>query len=546
MAEVTINSSTVGNALTELLMAPDIEPGDDVSYQTAKSLWLYHPLGKKMVEAPIIHAQSQAREISIPGSPEDKVREEFNRIWQEMRVNDLIYNVASVARAYGIGSIAAVAEDVPNDTPLSPEQITQLDLRFSIFDPLNTAGSLVLNQNPLATDFMKPNAIRVSTVQFHRSRTVTLMHEQPVYIAYTTSAFGFVGRSVFQRALYPLKSFIQTMITDDLVTKKAGVFIAKLGTAGAIIDNVMQTMAGLKRMFIKVATIGNVISVGKDEFIETLNMQNLDAAFGMARRDILENIAAAADMPAKLLLQESFAEGFGEGTEDAKAVAAYVDGIRVWLQPLYKFFDRIVMQKAWTPEFYQTIQNQYPEEWAQVPYEQAFFAWVNAFTAKWPSLLTEPESEQVVTDNVKIQALLAMLELGVEMQLDPENLGQLMLWVQDNINQNRMMFQTPLMLNIEGIMQNAALMQQQQQEMMQAEMEGAGEPEGEGGAAKKKSRTDSEPYRIQRANLKRLRDAGHDLVDLMQKKAGKAQAPRIMGMPPPKRLNGHGNGKLHA
>jgi len=33
---------------------------------------------------------------------------------------------------------------------------------------------------------------------------------------YTQAAFGFVGRSVYQRPLYPLKSFVQTMITDDL------------------------------------------------------------------------------------------------------------------------------------------------------------------------------------------------------------------------------------------------------------------------------------------------------------------------------------------
>jgi hypothetical protein len=537
MAELQINASTLGNQLENLLMAEDIIPGDEPSYQLCKIIWLWHPLGKKMVESPIIHAQSQAREISIPGSPEDKVRDQFNKTWEDIRANEIIYNAASLARAYGVGSVAAVAEDMDYSKPLTPEQIVGSDIRFSIFDPLNTAGSLVLNQNPLAVDFMKPNAIRVSSVNFHRSRTVTLLHEQPVYIAYTIAAFGFVGRSVFQRALYPLKSFVQTMITDDLVTKKAGVFVARLGTAGAIIDNIMQTMAGLKRMFIKVATIGNVISVGKDEFIETLNMQNLDAAFGMARRDILENIAAAADMPAKLLLQESFAEGFGEGAEDAKAVAAYIDGIRVWLRPLYAFFDRIVMYKAWTPEFYQTIQQQFPDEWGKVPYEQAFFAWANAFTAKWPSLLTEPESEQVVTDNVKIQALLAFLELFMQLP-DPENLGHVMQWVQDNINQNRMMFQTPLQLNIESIMQSAAQMQEQQAQMAQAQLESGKEQGGE------RKDSDEGRGRRRRIDLSRVHAAAKDLVDMMHEKAGKKQPPRIMGTPPPK-LNG-ANGRLHS
>jgi len=35
------------------------------------------------------------------------------------------------------------------------------------------------------------------------------------------------------------------------VTKKAGVFIAMLKSAGAIIDNIMQMSAGLKRLFVR-------------------------------------------------------------------------------------------------------------------------------------------------------------------------------------------------------------------------------------------------------------------------------------------------------
>ncbi|WP_245168482.1 hypothetical protein [Enterobacter roggenkampii] len=42
-------------------------------------------------------------------------------------------------------------------------------------------------------------------------------------------------------------------------------------------------------------------------------------------------MAAAADMPAIILNSETFAQGFGEGTEDARAVAVYIDNIREWL-----------------------------------------------------------------------------------------------------------------------------------------------------------------------------------------------------------------------
>ncbi len=448
-AEINVQSSGLGNALALMLTAPDIEPGDQPSYELAKILWLYHPLGKKMVEGPIAMAQSQAREISIPKSPEERVRDAFVAQWEKDRCNDVIYNVCSVARAYGIGSLAVDARDVARDQPIDPKKYADLDIVFHIFDPLNTSGSLVLNQDPDSIDFMKVTGIAVSGKPFHRSRSVTLMNERPVYIAWTSSAFGFVGRSVFQRALFPMKSFVQTLITDDLITKKAGVFIAMLKTAGAIIDKIMQAAAGLKRLFVKEATNGNVISIGADEKIETLNMQNIDGAYGMARKNILENIATAADMPAIILKQETFAEGFGEGTEDSKLVAGFVNNYREHIQPVYAFLDPIIQRRAWTPEFFKAVQEEFPE-YVDMRFEDAFYQWSNSFAAKWPNYLQEPDSEKVKSDDVKLKAAIAWVEV-LAPELDPVNKATLIGWAADTINENKQMFQNPLILDIEAL-----------------------------------------------------------------------------------------------
>ena len=209
----------------------------------------------------------------------------------------------------------------------------------------------------------------VQGAPYHESRTLIMMNEDPLYLSYTQASFGFVGRSVYQRALFPLKSFIQTMITDDMISLKSGVIIAKMKTFGAIVDQVMQMAAGLKRAILQQAQTGNVISVHVDEAIETLNMQNIDGAYGMARKDILENIALSADMPAKILNAETFAEGFGEGSEDAKYVAQYVDRVRITMMRLYSFFDKIVQYRAWNRNFYETIQNLFPETYGSMEYE---------------------------------------------------------------------------------------------------------------------------------------------------------------------------------
>lgn len=448
-ATINIDGSSLGNALETMLTAKDIIPGDAPSYQLCKEIFLFHPIGGKMAEAPVAMAQSQAREISIPDSPEERVRDKFVEQWATDKCDEVIFNVATLARVYGIASIAVVTEGEQPDQPLDFKKLHKTTMSFSVFDPLNTAGSLVLNQDPNSIDFQKVTAIAVSGKAYHRSRTVTIMNGRPVYIAYTPSAFGFVGRSCFQRVLFPLKSFIQTMLTDDLVTKKAGVFIAMLKTAGAIIDNIMASIAVLKRFFVKVATTGNVISIGIDEKIDTLNMQNIDGAYGMARKNILENIAVGDDMPAKVLNAETFAEGFGEGTEDAKHLAGYVDSKRRWMAPLYQFMDAITQRRAWTPDFYKTIQKDFAE-YASVDYEEALYRWSASFVAAWPSLLTEPDSEKVKTDDVKLKAIIATVEVFGPM-LDPENKATLLDWAQQNINENKMMFQSPLFLDIEAL-----------------------------------------------------------------------------------------------
>lgn len=443
------STSNLGNALQTLLMADDIEPGDPPSYQTCKAIYTYHPLGAKMAESPISIAQSQKRTITIQNGPEDRCREAFLREWEEVSADKHIFNTMRLARVYGISSVAMLAEGVPPSRPIDYKALKSLKLGFNVVDPLNTAGSLVLNQNPNALDFQKVHGISISGIPYHPSRSVTMMNEDPLYIDYTVSGFGYVGRSVYQRALYPLKSFIQTMVTDDLVSLKAGVIVAKQKMPGSVVNNAMRSILGLKRSIVQEARTGNVISIGLDEFIESIDLKNLDGPVAMARRNIIENIATSAPMPAKLLLQESFAEGFGEGTEDAKYVAGFVDGVRVQMLPLYNFFDKICQYRAWNPEFYKTIQRDFPHM-ANVGYTQAFYNWTNSFAAVWPSLLTEPDSEKIKVDDVKLRAIIALLEVLLP-ALDPENKVRIIEWACDNFNELKLLFGTKLEIDYDAL-----------------------------------------------------------------------------------------------
>ena len=259
-----LGGTGLGTPLMKILMSDNIELGSNASYELCKLLYSYHPIGAKLVDTPVELAQSHGRIINIPGPAEDRVRKAFLDEWKNLGCDRIIANCVRLARIYGISSVACVIKGEDPTKPLDFEKLAEKKMVFNVFDPLNTAGSLVMNQNPNDVSFLKPLTIQVQGQPYHTTRTIIHMNEDPLYLDYTSSAYGYVGRSVYQRALFPLKSFLQSMITDDLVTKKAGVIVAKL-KPGFIIDNVMQSVAGVKRAMLKDALVGSVLNISIEE-----------------------------------------------------------------------------------------------------------------------------------------------------------------------------------------------------------------------------------------------------------------------------------------
>lgn len=446
-------SSAVPSALMQLLECDNIVPGSAPSYEICKTIYAYHPLGAKMAEAPMKRAQSQSRELKIPGSPEEDLIEAFEREWGEIGrigADALIQNLDALKRVYGIAALAVLTDGVAPNHPLPWDTIYDYELSFNVLDPLNTAGSLTMEQDPNKASFLKPSAIAVAGQAYHQSRTLVAMNEQPIYIEWTSSAFGFVGRSVYQRALYPMKSFVTSMITDDAVIEKAGLLVMKLKAPGAMIDKISRAFYAVKRSMLKGAKTGNVLSIGDGEEVESVDLKNLKDAAEFARNNILKNIATAADMPASLINQETLAEGFGEGKEDAKEIAGFVAGIRKEADPLYKFFDNLVMRRAWNPEWYKSIQRKYPNEYGDVAYEVAFCEWKNAFKATWPNLLVEPDSEKAKTDDVVTKNAVELFK-ALEPCLDPENKATTAAWLADVYNSRGTFAATPLILDQDAL-----------------------------------------------------------------------------------------------
>lgn len=451
MANIT-DRVALGNAFHKLMVAADITPGDSAGYELAKLIYLYHPHGSKIVDKPLVLATSKPRKLSVPGAAGDgtDLIEAFQKQWEADDCTEHLLNIGRLARIYGIASIGIVEKDADSETQLEYAGLPKATMSYNEWDPLNTSGSLVFNQDPNALDFQKNSGVRVNGTTYHPSRVVVLQHENPIYIAYESSGYGYTGRSAYQRALLPLKQFVQLMSANGMVALKAGVLVAKTESPSSAVDRPMLGFLRQKREMVKEAENGNVLSISTNEAIESLNLQNIDGALNAVRRNIIEDMAAGAGMPAKLLLEDTFAVGFGEGSEDSKAIAQYLSTIRDWLNPAYAFLDRLTMHRAWNEEFYAAIKDKYPEQYADVPYAVAFADWQNAFVADWPNLLEETDAEKAEAEKVTLEAVTSVFQV-LAPELPPSEKAKLVDWVAANLNAKSHLFPAPLELDISAI-----------------------------------------------------------------------------------------------
>lgn len=455
MNEDDIAIGSCSPELITLLDSDDIQPGMSAGYQTCKTIYLFHPLGGKMVDRPIKMAMNESRTVHISQAYgiEQRLRDAFEREWKALGADKHIANAARISRIYGVSAIAMLVDNQEPSSAVDYRTLYKHNVTFNILDPLNTAGSIVLNQDPNAQDFQKVDGIRVAGKPYHKSRCVVQQNEDPIYLAYNSAAFGFTGRSVYQRALFPLKSFIQTMRTDDMVSVKGGLLVTKIQGPSSVVNNMMQKLSGIKRMMLKRGKTGEVLQIGENDSIESIDLSNLEKPLDSSRNHILENIAAAADMPAIILNSETFAQGFGEGTEDARSVAVYIDNIREWFEPLYDYFIRICQYRAWSIEFFNSLRADFPE--LKNTYSLYFSSWINNFEYRWPSSLKEPESEKVKVDEIRFKAIVSMLEVLLpQVNTDDENRALLIEWAQTNANANESLFPQRLDLDIDSLKAN--------------------------------------------------------------------------------------------
>ncbi|MBX8634778.1 MAG: hypothetical protein KHF84_09800, partial [Thermoplasmata archaeon] len=215
-------------------------------------------------------------------------------------------------------------------------------------------------------------------------------------------------------------------------------------------DMAARAFKSMQRSAIKGARTNQVVSIGDKEDLESLDMQHVEGAGRYSLTNILKNIASGTGRPASFLTQETLAEGFGEGTEDAKQIAQFIDRLRIEMNPAYIFMDNIVQRRAWNPLFYKQIKQKYPEKYGKLSYAAAFQSWQDAWAPSWPNLLTEPDSEKAKASQAKIDSAVKIATLLLP-SVDPETKADICGWLADTVNEEKDFYRTALILDEEAI-----------------------------------------------------------------------------------------------
>jgi hypothetical protein len=412
-------------------MLENAVPGDEPSYELCKLLYTKHPIGAKIVEAPIQLVFSQERVIS--GVPED-VKNQFTATWKKVSAESAIRNTVRLSKIYGVSTLAELSEGI-----------------YNVYDSQNTGGSFGSMNELLSPQFMKTPSVRVLDRVFGPGECIVLHNGPSVYLDYVSSGYGYTGRSVYHAAVFDLGTYLDTMHANRLISQKAGVLVAKIKTMGAAVTGVMQQMSGFKRNLLQEAKTYNVLQVGHEDEVESLNLMHATEANNGSKESILDSIAAAVGMPAIILKSETLAQGLGgSGAEDSKVIANYVSEERTSIQPLYDFMVPRVQKLAWTPEFYESFQATDPD-YQGVPFETALYEWIEAFEFEFPDFLREQKSEKAKSVEARIKLVESAFNL-LNGNSSPDDRRMLHQFVMDNYNSEdiKEFLPVPLELNLDG------------------------------------------------------------------------------------------------
>lgn len=384
----------------------------DLTYIECRDIYRYWGLGKRMANALPQFAMSAGRKLRCGFNIPDADRA-LEKARNELDVESVAFRTAVYSRIYGISFIFASGENEPTE-PIDYEYMQSgRAFKFNVLDPLANGGAVQIDLDPLSPTFSQPIDLRVQGKEVHSQRISVCVNDIPLYLKFTPSNFSFSGPSIYQNMTLLIRSWNRAIISIQRLATKASALILKAKDTGAV-TNAVQNYAMQRNLeFIRKIENDGIasIKVGEElEFFQLTGVKEIDTIIQKIQNALM---MALSDTPSGILLDNYLSTGLADGDNDMKTIIISVEKFRKdVLAPIYRFVDKYVCYKAYTPELIAYIKSEY-EPFKDMTESEIFEELMQGYHFEWNEIYPQSENEKADTANKRLTNITMLKELGV-------------------------------------------------------------------------------------------------------------------------------------
>lgn len=384
----------------------------DLTYAECRDIYRYWALGKRMATALPQFAMSAGRKLRCGFNIPDADRA-LEKARHELDVESVAFRTAVYSRIYGISFLFASSALKPKD-PIDYEYMQSNEpFKFNVLDPLANGGAVQMDLDPLSPTFSQPIDLRVQGRKVHSQRIFCCVNDIPLYLKFTPSTFSFSGPSIYQNMTLLIRSWNRAIISIQRLATKASALILKAKDSGAV-TNAVQNYAMQRNLeFIRKIENDGIasIKVGEElEFFQLTGVKEVDTIIQKIQNALM---MALSDTPSGILLDNYLSTGLADGDNDMKTIIIAVEKFRKdVLAPIYRFVDKYVCYKAYTPELLAYIKSEY-EPFKDMTESEILEELMQSYTFEWNEIYPQSENEKSDTANKRLTNITMLKELGV-------------------------------------------------------------------------------------------------------------------------------------
>lgn len=406
----TTTTTTQSNT-PQTLVGGDADSPPQLTYDECKDIYARFSLGKRFVKSIVRFAMKSNRVISVADAP-DEVAKQYEDYFLKHRYNQIIKNAIYLSRVYGVSGIYVGVEGDDDDaeTPFTMEAKKKARLYFKALDPLNFRYTV--SQDPTSSTFLEPSNIEIFGKKIHKTRFLSVLNGDPIYLFYSASAFNFGGLSVFANMQRFIEIWASLYESLEKVANKAGVIIIENESNG-IQSAKDAEVARYSAQLLKEMRGGGIAWLNDGQHANFFNLSGVTEIASMIDSAKSALAIALDDTPTAILYDDRLSSGLNEGGADLEKMTMLIDSFREdVIRPIYNFFDNIIPYKAWSDDFIVAIRAKNGEKYGKMGVDEIRELWISNLTYSYADTNAKTKLQTEEAKKIQLENLKLAKELG--------------------------------------------------------------------------------------------------------------------------------------